>query len=245
MAAPAHVNIKQLDGKWVLVSLGPARYSTVDFYHCPVWDQKSCHTNFVQNTQLSDAFDPVLALQGVGWLTRKALGQITVTQHLRQSPATGEDGKPTTSINIDQIVTGGLKGTTENRTLDWHFRGHTDWLFGTLKGRSRYNTLEAILGEARGQGVLEQDAKYLAEGWLKETDDGDVVEAWVDNDGAKWTGWMVWGFAEAKGERRFSRTFAIRRKDRDEVVRVRLYYDWAGEVDKSGGTKEEDDGLAY
>jgi hypothetical protein len=181
-----------------------------------------------QNKSLSDAFDPVLSLQGIGWLTRKALGAATVTQHLRQTVA--EDGT-STQINIDQLVSGGLKGSSEKRTLDWQYRAHSDWLFGNLQGRTRYNTLAKITEENKGQGVTEQDAKYLVEGWLKETEEGEVVESFVDNDGNKWTGWQVWGFADIGGQRKLTRRFAIRKKDKDEVVRVRLVYDWAGELE--------------
>lgn len=163
-------------------------------------------------------------------MTRKAIGLATVTQHLKQSPTTGEDGKPTTQIDIEQTATGGLKASSEHRTLDWHFRGHSDWLFGTLQGKTRYNTLKALVEDSKGQGHVEEDAKFLAEGWLKETEEGEIVESFVDNDGAKWTGWQIWGFAEINGERRLTRRFAIRRKDKNEVVRIRLTYDWAGEV---------------
>jgi hypothetical protein len=163
-------------------------------------------------------------------LTRKAIGLTTITQNLKQSPTTGEDGQPTTQIIVEQTATGGVKGSTEKRTLDWQYRGHTDWLFGTLQGRSRYNTLKAVLEESKDQGVVEEDAKYLAEGWLKETEEGEIVESFVDNEGAKWTGWQIWGFAEINGERKLTRRFAIRRKDEDQVVRVRLIYDWAGEA---------------
>jgi len=163
-------------------------------------------------------------------LTRKAIGLATVTQHLKQSPTTGEDGQPSTQIDIEQFATGGLKGTTELRTLDWQFRGHTDHLFGTLQGRTRYTTLKALIEESKGQGVTEEDAKFLVEGWLKETEDGEIVESFVDNDASKWTGWQIWGFAEIDGKRRLTRRFAIRKKDKDQVVRVRLTYDWAGEL---------------
>ncbi|KAF1830217.1 hypothetical protein BDW02DRAFT_559504 [Decorospora gaudefroyi] len=201
MAAPASVDIKKLQGKWVM------------------------------NKSLSDAFDPALSLQGIGWLTRKALAAATITQHLRQSPTTGEDGQPATGITIDQVLTGGLKGSVEQRTLDWHYRGHTDWLFGTVEGRSRYTTLANILEENKGKGVTEEDAKYITDGWLKETEDGEVVESYVDNAGNKWTAWQVWGFADIGGERKFTRRFAVRRKDREEVVRVRLVYDYVGTVE--------------
>ncbi|KAH7087011.1 hypothetical protein FB567DRAFT_471107 [Paraphoma chrysanthemicola] len=200
MAAPASVNIKNLQGKWIL------------------------------NKTLSDSPDPVLALQGIGWLTRKAIGLATVTQHLKQYPTTGADGSPATQIDIDQTSTGGVKGTSEKRTLDWQYRGHTDWLFGTLQGKTRYNTLQAVTEENKGKGVEEEDAKFLVEGWLKETEEGEIVESFVDNDGNKWTGWQIWGFAEINGERRLTRRFAIRRKNKDEVVRIRMTYDWAGEI---------------
>jgi hypothetical protein len=184
-----------------------------------------------QNKALSDSPDPVLALQGVGWLTRKAIGLATVTQHLKQSPTTGEDGKPTTHIEIEQLVTGGVKGSTESRILDWQYRGHTDWLFGTLQGRSRYNTLKAIAEENAGKAKEEEDVKYLSEGWLPETADGEIVEGFVDNDGAKWTGWQIWGFAQINNERKLTRRFVIRRKNNAEVVRIQLTYDWAGPLE--------------
>ena len=132
------------------------------------------------------------------------------------------------------MITGGFKGSVENRTLDWHFRGHTDWLFGTVEGRSRYSTLAKILEENKGKGngtITEEDAKFLAEGWLKETEEGEIVEAYADNEGNKWIALQIWGFAEIGGERRLTRRFVIRRKDRSEVVRVRMVYDYVGALE--------------
>ncbi|KNG46620.1 hypothetical protein DDE82_002158 [Stemphylium lycopersici] len=201
MAAPENVGIKNLQGKWQM------------------------------NKSLSDAFDPVLTLQGIGWLTRKALGAATITQHLQETPTTGEDNAPTTNIKIDQIITGGLKGSVENRVLDWHYREHTDWLFGTVKGHSRYSTLQKVQEEGKNGGAKEEDMKYLTEGWLKETEDGGVVESFADNDGNKWTAWQVWGFAEIGGERKLTRRFVVRKKDKEEVVKVRLVYDYLGALE--------------
>lgn len=185
---------------------------------------KSTYSQASQNKSLSDAFDPVLALQGVGWLTRKTLGAATVTQHLKHH--TAEDGT-SSQIDIDQVITGGLKGSSEKRTLDWQWRGHSDWLFGTVKGHSRFTTLSTIL---EGEGVTEDDAKYLAEGWLKETEEGEVIESFVENEGNKWTAWQVWGFAEIGGERKHVRRIVVRKSDKNEVQRVRLVYDYAGEL---------------
>lgn len=87
-----------------------------------------------------------------------------------------------------------------------------------------------MLEEAKGKGLLEEDAKYLAEGWLKETEEGDVIESFVDNEGNKWTGWQIWGFAEIGGERKFTRRVVVRKTDKNEAHRVRLVYDYAGEL---------------
>jgi hypothetical protein len=138
-------------------------------------------------------------------------------------------------MDFDQITTGGLKGTTEKRTLDWQFRPHSDWLFGDLKGRSRYTTIDTILEESKEKGeAIQEDAKFLSEGWLPETREGDVVESFVDNEGKGWTGWQIWGFAELdvddKKERWFVRRFVVRKGV--EVQRIRLVYEWAGELDE-------------
>jgi hypothetical protein len=231
MAAPAGVDIKNLQGKWLMVSFHTPLHSTILLDTQALLLPPATSTlisDIHQNKSLSDAFEPVLSLQGVGYLTRKALGLATVTQHLRQSPTTGEDGQPTTAITIDQMITGGFKGSVENRTLDWHFRGHTDWLFGTVEGRSRYSTIAKVVEESKGQGITEEDAKFLAEGWLKETEEGEVVEAFADNDGNQWIALQIWGFADIGGERKLTRRFAIRRKDKEEVVRVRMVYDYVG-----------------
>ncbi|KAL5121344.1 hypothetical protein ACEQ8H_000812 [Pleosporales sp. CAS-2024a] len=199
MAAPANVNIKNLQGKWIM------------------------------NKTLSDSPDPVLALQGVNWLTRKAIGLTTVTQHLRQLSADGEAAS--TEIVVEQFGTAGVQGTTERRTMDWRDRRHEDWLFGTLVGRARYSTLEALVREAQAKGGEEmEDANYLVDAWSQETEQGEMVESFADNEAAKWTAWQVWGFADINGERRLTRRFVIRKKDKNKVVRVRLTYDWAGEL---------------
>lgn len=87
-----------------------------------------------------------------------------------------------------------------------------------------------MLEEAKGKGITEEDAKYLTEGWLKETEEGSVMETFVENEGSKWTGWQIWGFAEIGGERKFVRRIVVRKTDKNEAKRVRLVYDYAGEL---------------
>lgn len=87
-----------------------------------------------------------------------------------------------------------------------------------------------MLEEAKGKGATEEDAKYLAEGWLKEMEEGEIIESYVENEGNKWTAWQVWGFAEIGGERKQVRRIVVRKTDKDEVKRVRLVYDYLGEL---------------
>ena len=138
----------------------------------------------------------------------------------------------TVKVDIDQVLSGGLKGSVEERALDWQWRGHTDYFFGTVKGRSRYNTLSAVLEEAKAKGVKgeEEDARFLAEGWLEESVEGEVMESFVENEGSGWTAWQVWGFAEIGGQRKYVRRIVVRKTNKDEFKRVRLVYDFAGEL---------------
>jgi hypothetical protein len=91
---------------------------------------------------------------------------------------------------VDQVATGGIKGTSEHRALDWQYRPHSDWLFGELQGRSRLTTLEAVRKEAQAEGgVTAADGEFVTEGFLPETEEEGTIESFVDNEGKKWTGW--------------------------------------------------------
>jgi len=165
MAAPPEVTIKDLSGEWVM------------------------------NKSLSDDTEPVLALQGIGWLTRKAIGLATITLHTKQY-----DDEGVTHIDIDQTATGGIKGTTELRTLDWTYRDHTDHIFGELKGRNRWTKID-------NPEILDD---FLKEDWLDA--DGDFVQTFVDNEKSGWTGEQIWGFAIVDEKRYHVRRLIITKK---------------------------------
>lgn len=71
----------------------------------------------------------------MNWLTRKAIGLASLTLKVNQYP----DPEKNTiyHISIDQIATGGIKGTHEDRTTDWEVRPHSDHIFGNNDGQSR------------------------------------------------------------------------------------------------------------
>jgi len=105
------------------------------------------------------------------------------------------------------------------RALDWEFREHADHIFGELKGRARWVTLE----------VLDDD--YLKEEWLdgegeKAGPNGEcLMESFVEAK-AGWTGRQVWGFAIVEGERRYTRRVVISKGS--EVLKIRMVYNWYG-----------------
>ncbi|EKD17555.1 uncharacterized protein L3040_006674 [Drepanopeziza brunnea f. sp. 'multigermtubi'] len=186
MAAPAEVTLKDLSGQWVM------------------------------NKTLSDDPDEVLALQGMGWLTRKAIAIATLTLHAKQYT----DDASIVHIDIDQTTTGGIKGTTELRTLDWTERTHEDHVFGMLMGRNRWSSFQEI------------DDAYLKEGWLegdeeKAGPDGERhVESFVRNEKNGWKAQQIWGFAIVEGKRYHTRRVVVTKGDK--VLKIRLVYDWQG-----------------
>lgn len=128
-----------------------------------------------QNTTLSDDSDEILRLQGVSWFTRRAIVLSTITLYVRHYK--GDDGVE--HIDIDQTLTG-IPGTSENRTLDWTFRDHDDYLFGPVLGKSRRANVDEIENE------------FLKEGWLPDTVQDGVINSYVKSDTTKSnTSWIA------------------------------------------------------
>ncbi|KAI9806868.1 MAG: hypothetical protein M1833_002526 [Piccolia ochrophora] len=213
MAAPDDININDLTGDWQM------------------------------NKTLSNDVDPVLQMQEISWLLRRAIGFATITLHVTHY--TSSDPQPdTVHIDIAQTASMGIKGTTENRTLDWAERENTDHIFGKVRAKSR------VVGLA---GVDDDEGKdaFLKEGWLgaeagedgKEGGEGErggvkVVEAWVRNLDKGWVARQVWGFAEVDGKRYHVRRVVVTKGE--ERLEVRLVYDFIKR--KVGEVKEEEIG---
>ena len=168
-----------------------------------------------QNKTLSDDTDPVLALQGIGWWTRKLISLATVTLHVKQYTTDG-----ITHIDIDQTATGGIKGTTELRELTWIYKEHDDHIFGHLNGKSRWLNPADIEDEWMKEGFLTGHEERG--GPKKEL----FVESYVENDENGWTGDQIWGFAIIEDVRYYVRRVTI--KKGDTTLKVRLVYNWYG-----------------
>ncbi|KAH8675556.1 hypothetical protein BX600DRAFT_507784 [Xylariales sp. PMI_506] len=189
MAAPANKTIADLNGKWVM------------------------------NKTLSDNPEPGLTLQGIGFLTRKAIGLATITLDTKQYD--GDDGF--VHVDIDQIASGGIKGTTELRVINGEPHEHSDWLFGSVNASSRWATAADLAEVAKEWG------EHLVAGWLEgpEEQTGPNGASHVLNSvkaEAGWTATQVWGFQTIGGERRYSRNIVL--KKGDKTVNLRLVYDY-------------------
>lgn len=144
-------------------------------------------------------------------MTRKGIGLATLTLHCK----TYTDEAGTTHIDIDQTITGGLKGTSEHRQLDWQTGEHEDHVFGKVRGQSRW----IALGEV-------QDP-WMKEGWLPEMSEGDnkMVQSYVESVGGGWVADQIWGFAEVEGVRRYVRRAVVTKGSTRK--QARLVYDYA------------------
>ncbi|KAL7824198.1 hypothetical protein V8C26DRAFT_385231 [Trichoderma gracile] len=191
MAAPSTKTTKNLNGHWTL------------------------------NKSLSDSSEPVLALQGIGYITRKAIGLATITIEVRQyegppsPPNTSTD--PVTHIDIVQSASK-LSSTQENRCMDGFTRGHTDWLFGTVEGSSRWVSLDEVADE------------FLKKGWEVEGEGKSFITNVAKNAERGWVAEQVWGFQIVDGERRYCRHVVVTKGE--ERAQIRLVYDFDGELEE-------------
>lgn len=129
----------------------------------------------MQNKTLSDPTDNILALQGVGWWKRKAIGLGSITLFIKHY----KDDEGLEHIDIDQTITGGIPGTSERRLLAWRERENEDHVFGSVLGKSRRIAVDQL------------DIPFLKEGWTEDTLKHGVVQAWAESNtpksGTTWT----------------------------------------------------------
>lgn len=133
---------------------------------------------------MSDDTDEILALQGVGWFLRKAIKAASLTLSIRHYT---DDDDDTEHIDIDQTLTGGIPGSSEERTLDWEEREHRDGVFGDVVGKSR----RVEKGEIDGIEEV-----FLKTGWTEDSKEDGLIFAYARSDtpksGRTWTSDQVW-----------------------------------------------------
>ncbi|KAL9605735.1 MAG: hypothetical protein Q9179_001082 [Wetmoreana sp. 5 TL-2023] len=150
MAAPPEKTLKNLSGKWVM--------NTSDGTFIP--------TNPPRLVETSDRC-PVQ--QGVSWFMRRIIAFATVTLTVSEYEKDGY-----THIDIEQVASPGGVRSTENRTLDWEYREHTDKVFGDVRGKSRWVKLSNV-----------DDDDFLKKGY--DDMEGEHVQSYVESKGGGWT----------------------------------------------------------
>lgn len=114
------------------------------------------------------------------------------------------------AVHIDIVQTvSGMASSEEKRCLDNEFRGHSDFLFGEVRGQTRWVTLAEI------------DDAYLAKGW--EAAD-KYVYSYAESPSKGWVAIQVWGFQIIDGERRYARNVTVTKGE--ERVEFRMVYDY-------------------
>ncbi|KAM3444563.1 hypothetical protein NHJ13734_001377 [Beauveria thailandica] len=229
MAAPPEKTTKNLTGKWNVVRL----FFMAFFVLLPAPPQNVLFTMFclltelvffsppsppaVQNYTYSDSSEPGLIIQGISYLVRKGILAATLSLETNQYEAApsppNEDEPPCWHIDIVQSASG--MGTEERRCLDNTFRQHSDWLFGNVRGRSRWVGVEDI-----------EDA-YLKAGWLVEGGESgskELIESHAESEDYGWTADQIWGFQEVDGERRHCRNIVITKGE--QRAEFRFVYDY-------------------
>ena len=125
-------------------------------------------------------------------------------------PNTSTD--PVLHIILEQSASG-LSSTHEHRCMDDVFRPHSDWLFGNVKGKTKWVTLDEVEDE------------YLKTGWIVDPAAGaEFLRSHVENEEKGWTAIQIWGFQLIDGERRYCRNILVTKGK--ERVTVRLVYDY-------------------
>lgn len=95
----------------------------------------------LQNKSLSDDTDEILRLQGIGWATRKVIQYATITLYVKHY----KDDAAIEHIDIQQTVTGGVKGNFEQRTLIWETKAIDDPFYGPVGASFLLHTSTCVL----------------------------------------------------------------------------------------------------
>ncbi|KAL4955607.1 hypothetical protein BDW69DRAFT_160309 [Aspergillus filifer] len=222
--------------------------------------------SWTMDRNISDPTDPVLAMQGLSWFMRTTLAWVSVTLNTKQYPSPDQPTqKSIQHIDVDNVVTGGVQGTSEQRITDWNEREHSDAIFGRVKGRSRlFRGVKGPDGKLRPDVKIntaledEKVGKFLrgeiaadgtdTEGFLVDPvgegygepkeGEGLWLQSWVESLDSTWTAEQVWGFETINGERYHTRRVAV--ANNGGYVLARLVYTFV-----PASAENEDDGMAY
>ena len=112
-----------------------------------------------------------------------------------------------------------LKGSTELRCVDDVFRTHSDWLFGKVRGKSKWMRLEDVEDEFLLGNWSTDDAEKVG------PDGASLMMSYGESLDDTWIATQIWGFQIIDGERRYARNVLVTKGD--ERAAIRMVYDFA------------------
>ncbi|KAL4940275.1 hypothetical protein BDV06DRAFT_213591 [Aspergillus oleicola] len=174
-------------------------------------------------------------LQGVSWLTRKAISAANLTLHF----TSGENEEQFPYLIMRQALTGGIPGSTEERIMDWVERQRSNHIYGDVLSRSKL-----VKGLVNGSGVIKPEIEVQSS-----AKDADKIKAFLtggvphltsaEGDGEKdkdhadlyihdfgrsekggWTAEQTWSFEVINSQPYLTRRVAVVRGDEFELSRL-------------------------
>ncbi|KKK15991.1 hypothetical protein P175DRAFT_0440682 [Aspergillus ochraceoroseus IBT 24754] len=203
MAIPADITLKTLKGSWAL------------------------------DKSVADDADPILKLQGVGWLMRKAIGAATLTLHFASS---AEDS--TVRLEMRQTLTGGIPGATEERIMDWAERERSNHVYGHTLTRSQFiNGVRGADGDVQPDlnlqskppsAAIEAEIQRFLCGGIPQLNDalesegykGIYIHDFGRNEQAGWTAEQVWSLELISSQAYLTRRVVVVKGGSYEMARL-------------------------
>ncbi|KAE8351919.1 hypothetical protein BDV28DRAFT_10240 [Aspergillus coremiiformis] len=202
---------------------------------------KDLSGEWTMDKTISDPTESILALQGMGYLKRKVIGLATITLQIHHYA--DENDPKLLHSNIDQVVTGGIKGTTEHRISDWEPREHEDHVFGKVRGQSRLcrgskgengkfcpnvdivtkTDDEKVKKFLKGEILIDgKDTEgFVADNAGEEYGEGEslFLQSFVESLDNGWTAEQIWGFEVIQGTRYYTRRVVAAKDNKYEMAR--------------------------
>ncbi|KAL4988022.1 hypothetical protein BDW68DRAFT_177353 [Aspergillus falconensis] len=211
MAAPGDITVKTLKGSWTL------------------------------DKPVSNNMDGILKLQGVSWLSRKAISAATLTLNFTSGVEPSQSsGEPTVHLTMRQTLTGGIGASTEERIMDWVERERSNHIYGDVLSRSRLikgareedNSVRPDLdlqSKPSNDATKEEVQKFLR-GAVGQADSDDLTDLFIHdfgrNEKSGWTAEQIWSIEVLDAQKCLIRRVAVVRDDEYELAR--LVYKFSG-----------------
>nr|KMM65927.1 LOW QUALITY PROTEIN: hypothetical protein CPAG_02268 [Coccidioides posadasii RMSCC 3488] len=204
MAAPAEITIQDLNGR------------------------------FCMDKTVSNDADPILSLQGISWLTRKAIGIATITLHIKEYK---DDDEHLISVAFPAPPSTATSTKTRTNDPDNIFSTDNNRLVRTAAGADG-KILPAVEVQTKAGNEKDQEAvaRFLSgeiladgsatEGFVAGEGEDYWVHSWVESVNDGWTAEQIWGFENINGVRKYTRRVVAEKKGK--VIRARLVYDFLG-----------------